>query len=203
MPEDTPPSRHATVVARSLLVTAETVGFATFVHTQAGGSRPGVLQTAAVAAAVLAGALALLSKRARLGPIAVAVVGAQVLLHEAFSLTTATPAGMDSSMSSMAAMSPTGPGLSAPDLSALLVSPGWHMVLTHLVIALLTVLVLGCQQVALTALVAGVRLWNRAGPVPLESPRPRPTWQRQLGARPALFSVAPRRGPPLGILLTP
>jgi hypothetical protein len=199
MPTTSVPRRRAGVVARAVLATAETVGFATYVHTQAGGHRPGLLQTAAVAAAVLIGALALFSRRARLGTIAVAVLGAQVVLHEGFSLAVAGPGDPHGPMSSM-------PGMAAPvlaDASASGISPGWHMVLTHVVVGLLTVLVLACQDVALAAVVGGLRLLEQFTPLLVETVPGRPGRRPQSGGRPALFAVAPRRGPPRWSLLTP
>lgn len=200
MSTNRPLSRRATsTVARSLLATVETVGFGTYVHTQAGGHRPGLAQTVAVAAVVLAGALALLSRRARFGIIAVAVLGAQVVLHEGFSLMAGTSGGMDDSMGSMPGM-----GASAlPDATSTGLSPGWHMVLTHVVVGLLTVLVLACQNLALRAVVAGLQMWEQGAPLLVGAPVARPSRLPQYGGRAALFAVAPRRGPPRWSLLTP
>lgn len=202
MTRHSPPSHRTALAVRSLLATVETVGFATTVHVQAGGHRPGVVQLVILAAVVFAGALALLQRRVGLRAAAVAVVGAQVVLHEGFALLSpgADPSAMHAAGTAMPGMSM--PAASPSAGSDLLVLDS-RMVLNHVVIALVTVLVLACQDQALTLIADVVRLRTQQGnpcpplrPVAVES-------SPRAGLRSALLATAPRRGPPRWVLLTP
>lgn len=185
MPTRPPQQRPATsVVARSLLATAETVGLAAAVHTHAGGHLPPALQLTALSAGTFLGALALLTGRARLWTIAPAVLVLQVLLHEGF---TRLATGSDP----VAAM----PGM--PTMHEEL-GPGTAMVLGHAVIGIVTVLVLLCQDQAVRVLAGLVSLLVGATPF-IEQIRIRPTWRRVTPLTSVLLSAAPRRGPPVAV----
>lgn len=184
-----PPQRPATsVVARSLLATVEIVGLAAGVHSHAGGHLPPALQLAALGAVTFLGSWALLAGRARLWSVAPAVLLLQVLLHEGFSrLSAGSPP--------VAAM----PGMPAMHES---VDPGTAMLLGHAVIGIVTVLVLLCQDQAVRLLASLVNLLVVTTPF-IEQIRTRPTWRRATPLTSVLLAAAPRRGPPVGALMTP
>jgi len=186
-----PSSSPVATLARSLLVTVETVGFATYVHTHAGGQFPGWAPTLALAVVVLAGALLLMTRRVGFTAIAVAVLGLQVLLHESFSALAGTGQMHETGMAM--------PGMQLGDPVAVSHPP---MMLNHLVIGIVTVLLLLCQDRALDVLGGLVRLLVGRAQLVLSTGFTRAA-RRTSGPRSRLLAAAPRRGPPALVLLTP
>lgn len=179
------------VVLRSLLATVETVGFAAWVHSRSGGHLPPLEQTLALSVVVFLGALAVLGgQQARLWMVAPLMIGAQVALHEGFSR-----------------MSDLGGGAAPMDhmgsMHAVEAPPEGSMLLAHLVIGVVAVLVLACQDQALMALAGMVHVLLGGSAPQLPRLGTRPTAPRSERLTSALISSAPRRGPPRRLLLTP
>lgn len=187
--------RSAATLVRSLVATVETVGFATYVHSSAAGAFPGWWPTVALAAVVFGGAVLLLSRHATFWVVGAAVLGFQVLLHEGFS---ALAAPADHAATSMPDMT----GMPGTTLDPWMSAHSGPMLLNHVVIGIVTLMVLACQDQALRALAGLVQLLvHRATPVLRTAVIA--AARRGHAARAADLDVAPRRGPPVLVLLTP
>lgn len=176
-------TRSATpVVARSLLATGEIVGFAAYAHAQAGGHLPAPAQLGVLTVGVLAATALLLSGKARLWTLVPLVAVLQVVLHEAFT-------GLSSPMPRPGAM----PGMSG---SGAMQAADHRMLLTHALIAVVTVLVLVSQHQALRALAEVVDVFVRVRPTVPALRRSAPAALAAVRLRTHLLGVSPRRGPP-------
>ncbi|MCZ4499668.1 MAG: hypothetical protein JWQ74_2221 [Marmoricola sp.] len=169
----------AQTAQRSLVATLEITVAASTAHVLAGGHLPAVGFLFAFAATVFAVALATIGRYVQVAAVVPFVLAAQIGLHGALD---AAPMAHHDGMTGMGA---TGPfGLTS------------QMFWAHLVTALVTAIVLLCQEQALAAATSWLRVWGVVPVAPGAAGRQPalPTTART--GRRFLLRVSPRRGPP-------